>query len=106
MVMPRMCGSVARKPKLTPELATRMLFGPGVIPMDVMKGILVRINANGKDCISTSMESLAAKILALALAQRMAHARRTGSRRVGSGQRDRERGLLLVNASVNFIHIR
>ena len=50
--------------------------------MDVMKGILVRINANGKDCISTSMESLAAKILALALAQRMAHARRTGSGRV------------------------
>src|SRR5271156_88022 len=50
--MPRICGTVARKPKLTPELATRMLFGPGVKPIEARKGTLVSINAVGKPCIS------------------------------------------------------
>ena len=49
-VMPRICGMVARKPKLTPELATRMLFGPGVKPIEARNGTLVSINAVGKAC--------------------------------------------------------
>ena len=51
-VMPRICGIVARKPKLTPELATRMLFGPGVKLIEARNGTLGSINAVGKACIT------------------------------------------------------
>jgi hypothetical protein len=35
---------------LTPELATRMLFGPGVKPMEARKGTLAMIKGQGKSC--------------------------------------------------------
>ncbi len=44
--------------------------------MDVMKGTLVRINASGKDCIGTSLESLHTKMLTPAPTPRMAPATR------------------------------
>src|ERR1700761_5436229 len=47
-----MCGKVARKPKFTPEVATMMLLGPGVNPIEAMKGTLVRISAAGNGCIT------------------------------------------------------
>ena len=62
--------------------------------MEVMKGILVRIKASGKDCIGTSLESLPAKILTLEPAPRLQLAAFAAPR-----------PLQLFNDSVNFIDI-
>jgi hypothetical protein len=47
-----MCGTVARKPKFTPELATRMLFGPGVNPMEVRNGKLAMMRVQENGCMN------------------------------------------------------
>jgi hypothetical protein len=50
-VIPRMWGMVARNPKLTPELATKILLGPGVKAMAARNGKLARIRVTGNGCI-------------------------------------------------------
>ena len=36
-LMPSMCGTVRRKPKLAPDAVSRMLLGPGVIDVTIAK---------------------------------------------------------------------
>ena len=47
-VIPIMCGTVRRKPKLTPEASSIVLFGPGVIDITSANVIAAKNAAYGK----------------------------------------------------------
>ena len=70
VLMPTICGTVRRTPKFTPEMASMMLFGPGVIELtNVNENSAANMDAGRKvpSCMHHSPRS-AAFIAALSIA--------------------------------------